>query len=124
MFPEPSAIIANQKGIGLIAAIFVIVTLSLFGVLVARYSQTTSVASAEDYLWVQTYYSAESALRVRILEDDGGGNWAGWTGYPEIAGATITEVSFSSQPPGQPSLIRAKAAIGNVARELEVKYIK
>jgi hypothetical protein len=125
MYRRPLAIISNQQGIGLIAALFVIVILSLFGVIVARFTQTTSVASAEDYLWAQTYYSAESALRLRILEDDGGGNWSGWTNYPtSLGGATITEVSFSSMPVGQPSSVKVKATIINIVRSLEVKYIK
>ena len=72
-------LIHNEQGIGLVAVVFVIVILSLFGMLISRYTVTTSMSSAEDYLWAQALYAAESGLKLRILEADDGGNWAGWT---------------------------------------------
>lgn len=124
MFPEIQKIYSNQRGIGLIAALFVIVILSLFGLLIARYTMTTSISSAEDYLWAKTYYAVESGIRIRMLEDDGGGNWAGWSGYPLVDGATITEISSSFQPTGQPSSIQAQGSQNDIVRELTVKYVK
>lgn len=124
MFPDMQKTYSNQKGIGLIAALFVIVILALFGLLITRYTMTTSVSSAEDYLWAKTYYAVESGIRLRMLEDDGGGNWAGWTGYPLVDATTITEVSSSLQPIGQPSSIRAQGNKNDIVRELTVKYVK
>lgn len=127
MFPEIKNTYSNQKGIGLIAAIFVIVILALFGLLIARYTMTTSVSSAEDYLWAKTYYAVESGIRLRMLEDDGGGNWAGWAAYPQIDGTTITQFATAQQPPqapGQPSTIRAQGNQNDIIRELSVKYVK
>jgi hypothetical protein len=124
MFPEIQKTYSNQKGIGLIAAIFVIVILALFGLLIARYTMTTAISSAEDYLWAKTYYAVESGIRLRMLEDDGGGNWAGWTGYPLVDGTAITEISASLQPIGQPSSIRAQGSQNDIVRELTVKFVK
>jgi hypothetical protein len=89
MFRNP---IKNQDGIGLIAAIFLIVVVAMFGVLIARYTMISSQSSAEDYLWAQALYAAESAAQLRILEDDDGGP-AGWTwADPTIStfGTTVT----------------------------------
>jgi len=124
MFPEQTHIINNERGIGLLGTIFVIVILALFGLLIARYTQTTTVASVEDYLWAQAFYSAESGVRLRMLEHDEGGNWSGWTGYPEVENFSVSEVSSSLQPAGNPSRIRARASRNQIVRELEVKYIK
>lgn len=121
---DKPALFRNERGFGLIAAIFVIVILALFGTLMARYIMTSSVTSAEDYLWTQTYYSASSAINLRILAEDEGGNWTTWSTYPQIAGAAVSETSASFQPPGQPSFIRLKASINQISRELELKYIK
>ncbi|MEA3547029.1 MAG: hypothetical protein U9R66_05135 [Thermodesulfobacteriota bacterium] len=124
MFPEQTRILNNEKGIGLLGAIFVIVILALFGLLIARYTQTTSVSSAEDYLWAQALYSAESGIRLRMLEHDEGGNWSSWSGYPDVKNFSVSEVSSSLQSPGNPSFIRAKASRNQIVRELEVKYVK
>lgn len=67
----------NNQGIGLITAIFVIVVVGMFGVLIARYAMVSSVASVEDYLWAQALYSAQSAAQSAILLDDGGGGSTG-----------------------------------------------
>jgi len=124
MSPEAHKTYSNQNGIGLIAALFVIVILALFGLLIARYTMTAAISSSEDYLWTKTYYGVESGIRLRMLEDDGGGNWAGWTGYPLVDGTTITEISSSLQPIGQPSSIRAQGIQNDIVRELTVKYVK
>ena len=124
MFPEIKKLYSNQRGIGLVAAIFVIVILALFGLLIARYTKTTSISSAEDYLWAKTYYAIESGIRLRMLEDDGGGNWSGWSGYPTINGTVITEISSSLLAPGQPSSIRAQGSQHDIIREVGVKYVK
>ena len=100
MCPEYFALFSNKRGIGLVTAIFAIVILSLFGLLVARYTVTTQTSSAEDYLWAQALYSAESTMRLNILRNDGGGGLAGV--------ATIRVQAI--HPTG-------------ISREIEVKYI-
>ena len=60
-------IIKDQKGVGLVAAMFAVVILALFGVLIARNIATTTVASADDYRWAQALYSAESTAHLMIL---------------------------------------------------------
>ena len=127
MYPEAHKTYANQNGIGLIAALFVIVILALFGLLIARYTVTTSISSSEDYLYAKTYYAVESGIRLRMLEDDGGGNWAGWPGYPQIDGTTITQIATTLQPPqapGQPTTLRAQGNQNDIVRDLTVKYVK
>jgi len=73
MCPEYLTPLTNRRGIALITAVFSIVILALFGLLIARYTVTTQLSSAEDYLWAQALYSAESTIRLNILGDDGGG---------------------------------------------------
>ena len=85
---------------------------------------TTAVSTSEDYIWAKTYYAVESGIRLRMLEDDGGGNWSGWGGYPTIDGTTITEISSSLQPADQPSSIQAQGSQNDITRELGVKYVK
>lgn len=82
----------NQQGIGLITAIFVIVIVSMFGVLIARYAMVSSVASAEDYLWAQSLFSAQSAAQSWVLLNDGGG------GIGAAVPGTIAGFSVSTTP--------------------------
>lgn len=63
----------DERGVGLITAIFVIVIVGMFGALIARYMVISSVSSAEDYHWAQALYSAQSAAQIAILFNDGGG---------------------------------------------------
>ncbi len=112
----------NSKGFGLITAIFVIVVLAMFGVLVARYMATDNVASAQDYLWTQAIYSAESAARLRFLNHDGGGNWVVFV-FPTIN-------QFTTQAPidnfggiNNPSILSVRATRANISREVEIKFI-
>jgi len=85
MFRERNySLLDNERGIGLITAIFVIVVVGMFGTLIARYATIGSVSSAEDYHWAQALYSAQSAAQVAILYDDGGG--AGSENLATVAG--------------------------------------
>jgi heme/copper-type cytochrome/quinol oxidase subunit 3 len=128
MFRNP---IKNQEGIGLIAAIFLIVVVAMFGVLIARYTMISSQASAEDYLWSQALYAAEGAAQLRILNHDGGGGGWGWVD-PTIQGFNLT---WSSQgailtAADLPSVIGAsnvydlsvQANKASISRTIEVRY--
>lgn len=127
MCPEYLAPLANRRGIALITAVFAIVILALFGLLIARYTVTTQLSSAEDYLWAQALYSAESTMRLNILADDGGGG-IGAPVTPTVAGIT-TEFpaggpAFAFTAPGTNVTIRVRGFHGTgVSRTVEAKYI-
>ncbi|MDF1577943.1 MAG: hypothetical protein P1P81_05795, partial [Desulfobulbales bacterium] len=93
----------DQRGFGLVAALFVVVILAMFGVLTARYIFTTSVSSAEDYLWSQALYAAEAAAHKRILYHDGGG--AGGFVAPVVQNITTTVVSDTFVAAGNPAAL-------------------
>lgn len=119
--------INNNNGFGLVAAIFVVVILAVFGLLVARFTGTGSLESAEDYLWAQAYYSAQSGIQLCILQQDLSGG-VGGCAYPTISQFTLQqEPPTLFQIPTQPSVLRVSAsrasAYGNVERILEAKYI-
>jgi hypothetical protein len=129
MCPEYLAPLANRRGIGLITAMFVIVILSLFGLLIARYTVTTQTSSAEDYLWAQSLYSAESVMRLNILGDDGGGGIAAPV-TPTVGGinSALLEVipgtPFAFTAPGTTVTIQVRGFHGTgVSRTVEAKYI-
>ncbi|PLX49039.1 MAG: hypothetical protein C0613_09175 [Desulfobulbaceae bacterium] len=124
VFQRAGKVLQNQDGIGLIAALFIIVVVAMFGVLIGRYTMISSQASAEDYLWAQALYAAESVTQLRILEDDGGGNWpAGWSATPTINNITTTLVGPSPlDPAGDILKIRATATRATVSRIIEVRY--
>ncbi len=106
----------NQRGIGLITAIFVIVIVGMFGSLIARYATISSVSSAEDYHWAQALYSAQSAAQVAILFDDGGGS--GSENLSTVAGFTTSVADIVSG-------VRASAEKSvngtTIHREIEVR---
>ena len=116
--------IKNNEGFGLIAAIFVITILATFGLLVARFSGTGNVESAEDYLWAQALYSSQSGISLRILQHDGGGNFGAFS-YPAIAQFTLQEITPPTvqNPQNQPSVVRVTATRTTVSRTLEAKYV-
>lgn len=118
--------IKSQNGFGLIAAIFIVVILAVFGLLVARFTGTGSLQSAEDYLWAQALYSARSAANLRMLNDDNGGPWSG----PNltIGGFTTNELTYiTPTAPDTHYILQVSSsrpsANGNVERILEVKYV-
>lgn len=117
-FPEVFAsILANQRGLGLITALFTIVVVGMFGVLIGRYVSISSVSSAEDYYWAQALYSAQSAAQLRILYDDNGG--VGARNINQLAGFAVDTDTVSVV-----SGIRASAErnLNNtkIRREIEV----
>lgn len=120
MFPKPTD---NQRGMGLMAAVFIIVVVAMFGALLARYTMISSVNSAESYIWAQSFYSAESTMRLNILRHDGGGGLGG--AVEPIVGGVVTDIltdSFTAA--GQPATIRVQAIHGTgVSRTVEAKYL-
>lgn len=118
--------LATQRGFALITAVFAIVILALFGLLIARYTVTTQRSSAEDYLWAQALYSAESVMRLNILRNDRGG---ALPARPALVNPTIGQIptaiitdNFTAA--ATPATIRVRATHGTgVSREVEAKYI-
>lgn len=84
--------IKDQQGIGLITAIFVIVVVSMFGLLIARFSMLGTTMSVEQYLWTQALYSAQSAAQTSILYGDGGGS--GSNSLSSVAGFSVSSASI------------------------------
>lgn len=123
MFHEQkNNIMGNAKGFGLLAAIFVIVMVAMFGMLIVRYTITGSVSSVDDYLWAQALYSAESAAQLTILDHDGGGT--GTFALPlEINKLTANSTIDDFTLPTTPATLRVNATILNITREIEVKYL-
>jgi hypothetical protein len=115
--------LASQRGFGLVAALFVVVIMGLFGVLAARYIFTTSISSAEDYLWAQTLYSTESTVHRQILYHDGGGS--GLFVAPVIQNVTTTVRSDIFPGAGAPASleVEGEAVVVGIIRIIEVKYI-
>jgi len=120
----------NQQGFGLMTAIFVIVILALFGLLVARYTQISALSSSEDYLWAEAIYAADTTAQRTILFHDKGGGGGAYPGNPTVAGFTTnrTIVGGTLGGNGVPTTIRVNATrpvspTENIRREIEVKYI-
>ncbi len=115
--------IMNQRGVGLITAVFLIVVVGMFGVLIARYATISSVASAEDYIWTQALYSAESTLRLNILRRDGGGGLSASV-EPKVGGVATEILVDTFTASNQPATIRVQAIHGTkVSRTVEAKFI-
>ncbi len=111
----------NQRGIGLIATLFIIVVVGMFGVLLARYTVISSQASADDYLWAQALYAAESGARRAILADDGGGG-GGPLPTPTVQNFTLTVTGPTTLAPSAIRRINVRASQAGVSREIEVRY--
>lgn len=107
---------------GLITAVFIIVVVGMFGVLIARYTVISSVASTEDYIWAQALYSAESTMRLNVLRHDGGGNLPGSVS-PAVGGTATNIITDSFTVPTTPATIRVRATRAQVSRTVEAKYL-
>lgn len=79
--------VSNQDGAGLIMAVFVVVVMGMFGLLISRFSSVGALSSSEDYFWAQALYSAQSAAQVHILYNDGGGT--GTRNLVQVAGLDV-----------------------------------
>jgi len=126
MCPEYLAPLANRRGIGLITVVFAIVILALFGLLIARYTVTTQLSSAEDYIWAQSLYSAESVMRLNILRNDGGGDLPAQPAQvnPTVGQIPTAIITDNFAAAATPATIRIRATHGTgVSREVEAKYI-
>ncbi len=121
-------IFANNKGFGLIAAVFVVVILAMFGLLIARYTLTSSTSSGEDYVWSQALYSAESVAQLRILCYDGGGNFPGPCNgvggvEPIVENFAVTIGTDTFTGPNSPDILQVQSTRGNISRQIQVKFI-
>jgi len=115
----------DQRGFGLVAALFAVVILALFGVLAARYIFTTSISSAEDYLWAQTLYSAESTAHRRILYHDNGASTTGGFVAPVVQNITTSVATDTFLSATAPAILAVQGFVpaSNITRVIEVKYI-
>lgn len=107
---------------GLIAAVFIIVVVGMFGVLIARYTTISSVNSAEDSVWAQALYSAESTMRLNILRNDGGGNFTAIP-TPTVGGVDTDIITDSFTVSSAPATIRVRAIRAQVSRTVEARYL-
>jgi len=131
MCPEYLAPLANRRGIGLITAVFAIVILALFGLLIARFTVTTQTSSTEDYLWAQALYSAESVMRLNILGNDGGGGITapvnptvgGIPALPPTKADGATLFAFTATDTPTTIQVQAKHDGTKVSRTVEAKYL-
>ncbi len=114
-------LLASRKGFALITAIFVMVILAMFGVLIARYVAVGSVSSSENYVSAQALYAAESAARMKILCEDGGGGFsvACSAFNPEIQRVPTAQILATA---GTFRTLRVSAERNGIHREIEVKY--
>jgi len=115
-----SCLLSSDKGFGLVAAVFVIVFMGLFGLLAARHLQSTSIDASETWLWAQALYTANSTARLRILTHDGGGGSFTAPVIQNVQGS-ITSDNFAGK--GAPSSLEARGATGKIVRTIRVKYI-
>lgn len=112
----------NQKGFGLLAAIFVIVVVAMFGTLIVRYTISGATSSVDDYLWAQALYSAESAAQLKILDYDNGG--AGTFSLPLVINKSNTvSIIDDFTAPATPATLRITATRLNITREIEIRYL-
>lgn len=113
-------LLSSDKGFGLVAAVFVIVFMGMFGLLAARHLQSTSIDASETWLWAQALYTANSTARLRILTHDGGGGSFTAPVIQNVQGS-ITSDNFAGK--GAPSSLEARGATGKIVRTIRVKYI-
>ena len=114
--------LSNQRGIGLITAIFAVVILGLFGLLISRFVATTTVSSAEEYLWSQAIYAADAGAQLQILSLDNGGGLNGATVNPSVNGFAINITLTCVN--GHKSIVESRAARGlnpDIVRTVEVR---
>ena len=120
--------VRNNRGIGLITVIFVIVIMSMFGLLIARFVTIGSTISIEDYLWAQAIYSAESAAQLQILCNDVGGNLGGPDHLSTLSQVGQFSITIGDDWGGvaSPSTVSVQAtstvAGQDIVRTIEIKY--
>lgn len=112
----------TERGFALVAALFAIVIMAVFGLLIARYTTTTQAASAEDYLWAQALHSAESVVRLNILYRDGGGLSTPPAPVVQNISTHIEIDTFTAANTPATIRVRADHATG-VSRTVEAKYL-
>jgi hypothetical protein len=113
----------GQDGFGLVAALFVVVFLALFGVLAARNLATTSLSSSEDYLWTQALYAAEATAHRRILFHDGGGGGAFTAPVLQNISTAVNLDTFVAAD--TPAMIETEGTVParNIRRVIQVEFL-
>ena len=120
-------LLRNNGGFGLIAAVFVIVIMAMFGTLLVFYISTGKITSAEDYLWAQALYSAQSGAQLKILYEDDGGAIAGYPASLTVGGFSTAYTQTTLDAAKKMEVLRYKAyrqlEAGDISRSIEIKYI-
>lgn len=115
-----------DHGFALVIALFLIVILSVFGLVAARHTIATQAASAEDYLLAQALHSAESGLRLNVLYRDGGGGLVA-VPSPQVGNFSTsveTDSATAVSEIGTIRIIRVRADHpAGVSRAVEIKYL-
>jgi Tfp pilus assembly protein PilX len=73
MFPK------SEKGISIVAAVFIVVVLSILGIVVITYSITAAEETGNEYLSTQAFYNAETGIYAALIEIENGSNPNGKT---------------------------------------------
>lgn len=91
--PRPSK--EYQKGASLVAALFFIVIVALFGILALRTINMGTISSSEQFRYTQGGYAALGARDLRILNilSNGAAGWDG-TGSIEIGPCTVRQDAY------------------------------
>jgi MSHA biogenesis protein MshP len=66
MYPNPGPNIKRQRGIGLIASIFLLVIMSLVVVALSNYTETSSRAFGQDLNSQRAFYAAEAGIEIAL----------------------------------------------------------
>ena len=85
----------NQDGVTLLAALFFLVIVAIFGILALRLVDIGSISSSENVLFSQSAFSAAGARDLRILNIMSGGTY-GWdgSGTVNIAGCSVQQIAY------------------------------
>jgi len=69
----------SEKGISIVAAVFIVVILSILGIIIITYTITAAEETGNEYLSTQAFYNAETGIYSALLEIESGLNPNGKT---------------------------------------------
>lgn len=64
----------SEKGFSIIAAVFIVVILSILGIIVVTYTITSAEETGNEFLSTQAFYNAETGIYSALLEIENGLN--------------------------------------------------